>query len=142
MPGQGVDDLLAAARPQRAAHQRGQHKAGLVEKNQGGSPAEGVADDARELIIQPPRHLLFVLLAGANLRLVTAPAQALLEHAADVFGVVVNAKVAFDQGGNAVGGPEVVGPTVVLGALQKQTLHLEPLLVGKQGLTTRVGLGS
>ena len=56
--------------------------------------------------------------------------------------VIADAEVAVDQRGHARGGPEVVGPTVVLGALQQQALDLRPLPRGQAGLGAGVGLGA
>jgi hypothetical protein len=49
--------------------------------------------------------------------------------------------VTFDERGNAGSGPEIVGPTVVLGTTQEELLDLGPLLGGKSWLGSRVWLG-
>ncbi len=94
-----------------------------------------------EVVVHPTRHLLVVPLPGARLWLPTAEAQASLEDDTDVFGVVANAEVASDQAGDAVGGPQVVGPTVLAGPLEQEVFDLSPLLGGELGFGSEQGLG-
>src|SRR5205085_10333289 len=95
-----------------APHRRCQLKARFVEEDEMGLALPGVADDAWELIAAPALHLLIVALAGAPLRLLTGPAQAVAEDFADVLGVKRDLEVPLDQAGHAVGGPQVGGPPV------------------------------
>src|ERR1700721_965311 len=118
-----------------------EHEAGLVQEDQGGGPLPGFPDDAREFIVDPSLDLLVVLFLGAPLGLLAGPAQTLLEDLADVFGVILQPKTAFDDGGHAVSCPELVGPAVVLGPLQEELLQLADLLLAEAWGGAFVGRG-
>ena len=124
------------ARGQCPSHRRREDEAGLVEEHQVRPAGERFADDPRELVPDPPRHLLVVPLAGLPPRLLAGPAEAVGEDLADVLGVVHAAEVAGDDDGHAVGGPQLVGPPVGLGPLHQQAF--EPAAI--DGRSTRVRL--
>src|SRR5262249_55147280 len=55
--------------------------------------------------------------------------------------VILAVKVTLDDGGNAAGGPKLVGPAVVLGSFQQELLQLGQLLVAEAGRRSLVRLG-
>jgi hypothetical protein len=104
------------------------------------TPLPSFPHDAGEVIGLPSLRLLVAAFAGLALRLLAGPLQALLEDLADVFGVVANAEVALNQAGDTIRGPELVGPTMLLGPLQQESLQLAQLVRGEARGGTGVGL--
>ena len=103
--------------------------------------SKGFAEDAREFVTQPAFDLLVVTFAGLAFRLLAGPAQALLENLADVFGVQGDAKALLDQACHAVGGPQLVGPTVLVSALAEEVFEFVELVVGELAWAAWDGFG-
>ena len=101
----------------------------------------GVAQETRQRIGLPTVHLLVVAFARLAFGFLAGPAQAALENLADVFGVVRYAEALSDQAGDAIGGPQFVGPAVGLGALEQQLLELAELFLGQPRRGAGSGLG-
>jgi hypothetical protein len=134
----GLQHRRLATRGEGAPHRRRQEETRLVQKYQVGLTPEGVADDPAVVIVQPPRHLLVVTLAGPLAGLLRGPAQAAAQDLANVLGVVAAAEVALNQAGDAGGGPQLVVPAVRLGTQQQQFFEVPQLAVGEAGLGTRL----
>ena len=109
-----VQHRRLTTRRQGPSHRWRQLEAGFIEENDMRPTSKGFAEDAREFVTQPAFDLLVVTFAGLAFRLLAGPAQALLENLADVFGVQGDAKALLDQACHAVGGPQLVGPTVLV----------------------------
>src|SRR6516165_11411001 len=67
--------------------------------------------------------------------------QPLLEDLADMFGVVVHAEAAADEAGHAAGGPEWVGPAVLVGPLEQEALELAEVVLREPWGGAGLGLG-
>src|SRR5262249_60024708 len=117
-------------RGQAASYRGRQKEARLVEEDDVGLASVRLAEDAWQLIVQPPLHLLIVLFAGLALGLLAGPAQALLEDLADMLGVQGDAHAFADQACDAVGGPELVGPGVSFAARLTEAFRLRPVVLG------------
>ena len=70
-----------------------------------GTASVGFPQNPREFVRLPAFDLLVVAFACSSLRLVATVVQPTLEQFADMFGVIVNAEVTFDELGNSNGGP-------------------------------------
>ncbi len=95
-----------------------------------GAALSRLPEDARELAALPEVDLRVVALAGAPLGLLAGPAQARVQDAADVIGMIGDAEAPADQFGDAAAGPEVIGPAVGLGALKQELFELLQVGVG------------
>jgi hypothetical protein len=117
-----------------------QQEAGFVEEDQVGPAAPGPAADAAE-VAQPALDLLVVALLGRGVGPLRASVQAALEQLADVFGVEGDVEVAADHLGDALDGPEAVGPAMGPGPLAQQGIQLSQLGVAQARRQPGMGLG-
>src|SRR5262249_9403691 len=122
-------------------HRRRQEEAGLVKEHDVGLPLPRLAEDARQLIRQPALHLLVVALAGLALGLLAGPTEPALEDLAHMLGVVGDAEALADEPCDAVGGPQLVGPAVLVGALPQEAFEFAEVVVRQPGRRARDGLG-
>jgi hypothetical protein len=112
-------------------HGRRQHEAALVEKDDVGVPLAGGVDDLRDAFATPMIDRRFLAFAGSTPRLLRRPLEPLPEETADVIMMQRDAEMPANQLGDPTRRPEIVGPAVRLGALQKQLFELG-LLRGRQ----------
>src|SRR5262245_13550865 len=106
-----------------------QQEARFVQQGDAGSALVGLAKDAWPVVGNPAFHLLEVAFAGTFLRLLAGPAQASHQQAVDMGRVIANTKVTLDQHGDALTGPQVVGPTVRHCPLLEQGFQSGPLWI-------------
>src|SRR5262245_27133998 len=130
-----------ATRRQRPPHRWRQEEAGLVAQQQIGVPVVGLPKNAWKFISDPSLDLLVVTLPRSAPGLLAGPAEPLLEKAADVLGVVGQAKEALDQAGDASGRPQLIVPAVELGSVQEQLLQLLQLVVAQPWSGAQLRLG-
>ena len=110
---------LAAWRP-GATHARVEHKARFVEEHEMGSALLSGTGDARELLRLPVQDGGLIAFAGHAARFLRRPAEPLTQEAADVVVMVADAEVAVDDLGDALRGPQFIGPTMGGSALREQ----------------------
>ncbi len=79
--------------------------------------------------------------AGATTGLLRRPLQSLSQKAANVIVMERDAEVSTDDFGNALRGPELIGPAVGLGTLAEQLLELVLLFDGQARRRARMWLG-
>jgi hypothetical protein len=106
-----------------------------------GAAFSSLLDDAWEGAPLPREDGRLVAFTGTAARFLRRPFQPLVQETSNVIVMESDAKMKPDQFGNAVGGPQVVGPTVGVGALSKQ-LFQASLLRARQprrGATMRLG---
>lgn len=101
----------------------------------------GLGLDAGELLVQPALDLGRVALPGLGLRPLGASVQPVLEDLADVLGVEADAEVALDEGRDALGGPQGIGPAVGGGACEQEAFQVGELVVVEAGGRPGVGPG-
>ena len=95
-----------------------------------------LAEDAWKLVAFPAVDVRVVAFPSPPLRLLAGPAQACMQEATDVVGMIGDTKPALDQGGNAAAGPQFVGPAVGLGPLEQESFQDTQLGVGQARLTS------
>jgi hypothetical protein len=113
--------------PPGATHRRQQEIACFVEEGQVGATLLRFPENPRELIAFPAVDLVVVTLPSTPLGLLARPAQPGVQETTNMIGIVRDAKVAVDEGGDAPAGPQLVGPAVGLGALEQQLFQLPQL---------------
>lgn len=107
-----------------APHRWRQHEAAFIEKNQVRVASAGSLDDAGEDIAFPVSYGFFVSFACTATRLLRSPFQSLPQESADVVVMKRHTETSSNEIGDALRGPQLVGPTVSLGAFEEHLLQL------------------
>jgi hypothetical protein len=100
------------------------------------SPTENAAK-----VAQPALDLLVVALFGRGLGSLSASVESALEQLTDVLGVEGDVEVAADQFGDALDGPQGVGPAMRLRPLAQQRIELGELRIGQARCGAGMRLG-
>jgi hypothetical protein len=94
-------------------------------------PFAGRDHDLRKGVAFPPFYTLFVSFTGPAARLLRRPFEALPQKTADVIVMQRHAEVSVNEFGDALRGPQLVGPAMRLRSLAEQAFEF-PLLVEGQ----------
>src|SRR6202043_674756 len=116
-------DGCLAAWGQRPPHGRRQLKARFIEQHQVRVAVAGCLHDTRELGLFPAAYVLLVPLLGLGLRFLAGPTEAAFEDLSDMLGVIGDAEVTEDYLLDTGRRPQIVGPAVLVGALQQEGLQ-------------------
>jgi len=132
-----VQNRRAATRGQRSADHGLRHEAAFVNHDDAPTLSAGFFY-ARPVLLAPLLDGLPVVLAGASLGLLTAPAQ-VLQDAVDLAGIVMDAVFLLDHRGRPGQGPQFGLIPVGAGTFQQQSRQPLALSVGQlPGRTWRV----
>jgi hypothetical protein len=116
-------------------------EARLIKENKVRPTLLGLTPDTGPLLCLPSLHLLVVAFASLAAGLLAGPTQASFEDLADMLGVEGNAQAFAEQAGDAVSGPQIVGPAVFLGPLAEKSFELAQAVVGQMRRAARNGFG-